>query len=168
ANSYSEFRAEEHCTVNADRKVEVRANDHLSIAQVQHIKVGVAQLVEAGEEIHIKSGDRLVIDAGMELTLKVGGSFIKLDHSGVSINGPLVRTNQGGYPGIGSEAPPVLPIAPKAADTSVSGRKPLTVQATPKPETSPASQKPEALIVDVWGDPDHGSQVILLDPEEQP
>ncbi|MCV4261057.1 type VI secretion system Vgr family protein [Pseudomonas capsici] len=168
ANSYSEFRAEEHCTVNADRKVEVRANDHLSIAQVQHIKVGVAQLVEAGEEIHIKSGDRLVIDAGMELTLKVGGSFIKLDHSGVSINGPLVRTNQGGYPGIGSEAPPVLPVVPKTADTSVSGRKPLTVQATPKPETSPSSQKPEALIVDVWGDPDHGSQVILLSPEEQP
>ncbi|MBX8533090.1 type VI secretion system tip protein VgrG, partial [Pseudomonas cichorii] len=26
ANSYSEFRAEEHCTVNADRKVEIRAN----------------------------------------------------------------------------------------------------------------------------------------------
>ncbi|MCV4341449.1 type VI secretion system Vgr family protein [Pseudomonas capsici] len=168
ANSYSEFGAEEHCTVNADRKVEVRANDHLSIAQVQHIKVGVAQLVEAGEEIHLKSGDRLVIDAGMELTLRVGGSFIKLDHSGVSINGPLVRTNQGGYPGIGSEAPPVLPVAPKAADTSVSGRKPLTVQSTPKPETSPSSQKPEALIVDIWGDPDHGRQVILLGPEELP
>ncbi|MBX8477916.1 type VI secretion system tip protein VgrG, partial [Pseudomonas cichorii] len=122
ANSYSEFRAEEHCTVNADRKVEVRANDHLSIAQVQHIKVGVAQLVEAGEEIHIKSGDKLVIDAGMELTLKVGGSFIKLDHSGVSINGPLVRTNEAACPGIGTPAIPLLPDSLQTADTDKPGQ----------------------------------------------
>ncbi|MBX8543947.1 type VI secretion system tip protein VgrG, partial [Pseudomonas cichorii] len=150
------------------RKVEIRANDHLSIAQVQNIKVGMAQLVEAGQEIHLKSGDKTVIDAGMELTLRVGGSFIKIDHSGVSINGPLVRTNQGGWPGIGTELPPVLPIAPKAADTSPSGRKLLAVQPPPKTETSTSSQGPEALIVDVWGDPDHGSQLILLGPEEQP
>ncbi|GFM70359.1 type IV secretion protein Rhs [Pseudomonas cichorii] len=122
ANSYSEFRAEEHCTVNADRKVEVRANDHLSIAQVQHIKVGVAQLVEAGEEIHLKSGDKLVIDAGMELTLKVGGSFIKLDHSGVSINGPLVRTNEAACPGIGTPATPLLPGSLQTADTDKPGQ----------------------------------------------
>ncbi|WP_122316822.1 type VI secretion system tip protein TssI/VgrG, partial [Pseudomonas cichorii] len=122
ANSYSEFMAEQHCTVDADRKVEVRANDHLSIGQVQHIKLGVAQLVEAGREIHLKSGDKLVIDAGMELTLKVGGSFIRLDHGGVAINGPQVRINSGGNPGSGATASPLRPGPPQQADADKPGQ----------------------------------------------
>ncbi|MFW5266640.1 bacteriophage T4 gp5 trimerization domain-containing protein, partial [Pseudomonas aeruginosa] len=37
ANSYSEFKAEEHRTTHAERKVEVRASDHLTVANDQHL-----------------------------------------------------------------------------------------------------------------------------------
>ncbi|GFM84641.1 type IV secretion protein Rhs [Pseudomonas cichorii] len=166
ANSYSEFKAEEHRTVNADRKVEIRANDHLSIAQVQHIKVGVAQLVEAGKEIHIKSGDKLVIDAGMELTLKVGGSFIKIDHSGVMMNGPLVRTNEGGSPGIGTSSMPLLPGLLQQAATERPGQLLMQNLRGPAPIVE-LCQKPKG------GTPlnclleDCGCRKVLLTEEKQ-
>ncbi|MEW3774094.1 bacteriophage T4 gp5 trimerisation domain-containing protein, partial [Pseudomonas aeruginosa] len=48
ANSYSEFKAEEHRTTHAERKVEVRASDHLTVANDQHLKIASGQFVEAG------------------------------------------------------------------------------------------------------------------------
>ncbi|WP_235551056.1 DUF4123 domain-containing protein, partial [Pseudomonas aeruginosa] len=56
ANSYSEFKAEEHRTTHAERKVEVRASDHLTVANDQHLKIASGQFVEAGQEIHLSSG----------------------------------------------------------------------------------------------------------------
>ncbi|WP_340163093.1 DUF6531 domain-containing protein, partial [Vreelandella olivaria] len=41
-------------------------------------------------------------EAGAEITLKAGGSFVKLDPSGITIVGPQVRINSGGRPGVGS------------------------------------------------------------------
>ncbi|MFJ4142478.1 type VI secretion system tip protein TssI/VgrG [Pseudomonas sp. NPDC089734] len=122
ANSYTRFKAEEHCTVDADRKVEVRMNDHLTVGQTQHVRLGNAQLVEAGREIHLKSGDKLVIDAGMELTLKVGGSFIRLDHSGVTFGGPQIRGSTTGCSSIGTPATPLLPGPVQPADTDRPGQ----------------------------------------------
>ncbi|MEB3735656.1 hypothetical protein ULF88_19875 [Halopseudomonas pachastrellae] len=45
-----------------------------------------------------------MIDAGMEITLKAGGSFIKIDPSGVTITGANIRLNSGGSPGQGAPA----------------------------------------------------------------
>lgn len=101
-NSHSELHAEEHRLVHSLRKVEVKASDHLLIGGSQHLKLGSGQFVEAGREIHIKAGDRVVIEAGTELTLTAGGSFIKLDPSGITLVGPLARLNAGGAPGKGS------------------------------------------------------------------
>ena len=92
ANSYSEFKAEEHRTTHAERKVEVRASDHLTVANDQHLKIASGQFVEAGQEIHLSSGLKVVLEAGAELTLKGGGSFLKLDASGVTLSGVNVRS----------------------------------------------------------------------------
>ncbi|MBS66918.1 MAG: type VI secretion system tip protein VgrG, partial [Pseudomonas sp.] len=129
ANSYSEFRAEEHLIIAGDRKVEVKPDDHLTIAQTQHIKLGTAQLTRAGREIHLKAGQKMVIEAGVELTLKAGGSFIKLDPGGITVSGPLARINAGGAPGKGSGIEIKSPVLPGMADSDKAGS--LLEQAMP-------------------------------------
>jgi len=127
ANSYSEFRAEEHRTIYADRKTEIRANDHLTVGNTQHVKIGTGQFIEAGQEIHLSSGLKVVLEAGSELTFKAAGSFMKLDASGITMVGPVIRMNSGGSPGKGSGAAPVLPGKVRAADADKAGE--LLIQA---------------------------------------
>jgi type VI secretion system secreted protein VgrG len=121
ANSYSEMRAEEHRTTDLERKVEVRANDHLTVAATQHNKIGTGLFIEAGNEIHYNAGSKIVIDAGMELTAAGGGSFLKLDPSGVTLSGATIKMNSGGGPGKGSGAKPILPGPVKPADADRAG-----------------------------------------------
>jgi type VI secretion system secreted protein VgrG len=167
ANSYSEFKAEEHRTTHADRKSEVKANDHLTVGNNQHIKIGTGQFINAGNEIHLSSGQKVVLEAGSELTFKAAGSFIKLDASGITMVGPIIKFNSGGAPGSGSGAAPVLPVAPKPADTAPVGEKTGTANINvPPPPSEKGAKGPQQLIVDVWGDPEQGGQVKLLDPEE--
>ncbi|WP_313239170.1 type VI secretion system Vgr family protein [Stutzerimonas kunmingensis] len=124
ANSYSEFRAEEHRTTHADRKTEIRANDHLTVGNSQHLKIGTGQFIEAGNEIHYYAGSKVVIDAGMELTASGGGSFLKLDPSGVTLSGATIKMNSGGSAGTGSGVNVISPRIPWAADQDKAGAKP--------------------------------------------
>ena len=121
ANSYSEFRAEEHRTTHAERKTEIRANDYLTVGHTQHVKIGTGQFVEAGNEIHYYAGSKVVIDAGMELTASGGGSFLKLDPSGVTLNGATIKMNSGGAPGIGSGLKTLAPVIPWQAASAAAG-----------------------------------------------
>jgi type VI secretion system secreted protein VgrG len=121
ANSYSEFKAEEHRTTHADRKTEIKASDHLTIGQNQHVKIGTGQFISAGQEIHLSSGQKIVLEAGSELTLKAAGSFIKLDASGVTMVGPLIKFNSGGGPGSGSGIAIKAPQLPGSVDKDKAG-----------------------------------------------
>jgi len=121
ANSYSEFKAEEHRTTHADRKTEVRANDHLTVGNSQHLKIGAGQFIEAGNEIHYYAGSKVVIDAGMELTASGGGSYLKLDPSGVTLSGANIKINSGGAAGKGSGIQILGPVLPGAADKDKAG-----------------------------------------------
>jgi len=123
-NSYSEFKAEEHRTTHADRKTEIRANDHLTVGNTQHLKIGTGQFIEAGNEIHYYAGSKVVIDAGMELTASGGGSFLKLDPSGVTLSGATIKMNSGGSAGTGSSVNVISPRIPWAADQDKAGAKP--------------------------------------------
>ncbi|BFN26362.1 phage-related baseplate assembly protein [Pseudomonas sp. SCT] len=143
ANSYSEFKAEEHLIVAGDCKVEVKPDDHLTIGQTQHIKLGTAQLTKAGREIHLKAGQKMVIEAGVELTLKAGGSFIKLDPGGITVSGPLARINAGGAPGKGSGIKIKPPVLPGMADSDKAGS--LLEQAVPGEADSLLSKRKRSL-----------------------
>ncbi|RMN50678.1 type VI secretion system secreted protein VgrG [Pseudomonas syringae] len=121
ANSYSEFKAQEHRLVDGDRLTEAKADDHLRVGGTRHLKLGNALLAVAGQEIHLKSADKIVLEAGMELTFKVAGSFIKIDASGVTVGGPAIHLNPGGSPGSGSGATPLLPGPTLRADTTKPG-----------------------------------------------
>ncbi|MGK8437873.1 type VI secretion system tip protein VgrG [Ectopseudomonas hydrolytica] len=131
ANSYTELQAEEHRTTDLDRKVEVRANDHLTIAVTQHNKIGTGQFIEAGNEIHYNAGSKVVIDAGMELTASGGGSFLKLDPSGVTLSGATIKMNSGGAPGKGSGLKILAPLIPWAADQDKAGELTVPVMLNP-------------------------------------
>jgi type VI secretion system secreted protein VgrG len=76
--------------------------------------------VNAGT-VDIKA-DKIVLEATQKISLKVGGSFVTIDPSGVSIKGPLVNINTGGSADSAasaqdkdpSEAPvPELPAKPE-------------------------------------------------------
>jgi len=150
ANSYSEFKAEEHRTNHADRKTEVLASDHLTVGNNQHLKIGTGQFIEAGNEIHLSSGLKVVLEAGSELTFKVASTFIKLDASGITMVGPLIRMNSGGSSGNGSGAAPILPgnVKPADADTGellVPAQRQALLRATPRCEICErANQEAEA------------------------
>jgi type VI secretion system secreted protein VgrG len=107
--SYSLIKGEDQQTVHQDRKVELLSDDHLTVRGSSHTRVQDKWLIRAGREIHSATGRKTVIEAGTELTLKAGGTFIRLDPSGVYINGVKVKINSGGSPGAGSGAKPLLP-----------------------------------------------------------
>ncbi|MGP9634269.1 type VI secretion system Vgr family protein [Halomonas sp. AOP43-A1-21] len=111
----SEIDNDDHETMHGKRHTHIKNNDHHIVDTTQHQKLGQAHLVEAGQEVHHKAGMKVVIDAGAEITLNVGGTFMKLDASGVTIVGPQVKINAGGSPGNGTgqaaqppKRPPVL------------------------------------------------------------
>ncbi|ARU87396.1 type VI secretion system tip protein VgrG [Pseudomonas sp. M30-35] len=129
ANSYSDFKAEEHRMTHLDRKTAVDASDHLNVAVTQHAKIGVGQFVEAGTEIHYYAGSKVVIDAGMELTAKGGGSFVKVDPSGITFSGATIKVNSGGAAGVGSGIALLLPKIGKPADQAMPGELPMALTA---------------------------------------
>ena len=139
ANSYSEFSAEEHRIIHADRLSEVRANDHLTVGQSAHTQVGTSYLLRAGQQVHLQGSD-IVIDGGMEVTLTAGGSFIKIDPSGVTLCDPQIRLNSGGAPGIGIPAAPVLPGSTQPTDADTAGEPLIPAQATTIKRTARCEQ----------------------------
>jgi type VI secretion system secreted protein VgrG len=107
---------EDHQTVHKDRKIELLSDDHLTVKGNSHRKITEKWLVRTGAETHLKSDIKTVLEAGTELTIMAGGSFIKLDPSGVSINGAKIRLNSGGSPSLGTGAAPLLPMAGELVD----------------------------------------------------
>ncbi|MCF5198996.1 type VI secretion system tip protein VgrG [Pseudomonas syringae] len=145
-NSYSEFKTEEHRTVDGDRLTEVKASDHVTVGGTRHIRVGDGLLAHAGQEIHLKAGNKLIIEAGLEITLKAAGSFIKIDASGVTVNGSQIKLNSGGSPGNGSGATPLLPGNAERPEAGESGDMLISAQRqamTRSPLCSQCSQATE-------------------------
>ncbi|SDM88810.1 type VI secretion system secreted protein VgrG [Franzmannia pantelleriensis] len=120
----SEIDSDDHLTVHGSRHTQVDGDDHLIVDATRHEKYGRAQLVEAGQEVHHKAGMKVVIDAGAEITLNAGGSFVKLDPSGVTIVGPSVKINSGGSPGSGSGQAAQGPIL--STETIAESHEPIT------------------------------------------
>ncbi|GBO85077.1 type VI secretion system Vgr family protein [Marinobacter salsuginis] len=111
-HDFTHVKGNEHRTVDGEQRESVGSDYSLSVGGSLHSKQGKNQLVEAGTEIHHKAGMKVVIEAGAELTLKAGGSFLKLDPSGVTVSGPSVRMNSGGGPGSGSGVADKAPALP--------------------------------------------------------
>lgn len=92
---------------------------------------------ESGGDVHIKAGSKLILEAGSEITIKVGGSFIKIDGSGITQLGSSIKLNSGGSAGSGKGVAIDEPIEALEAGIREAAQSP---EPAPKPETySPAA-----------------------------
>ncbi|WP_210276093.1 type VI secretion system Vgr family protein [Bartonella sp. HY038] len=68
------------------------------------------QQYKAPGTIFVDGGDKVVIRAGSVISLNVGGNFIRIDDSGIIIEGTVVNVNTGaGSPAKGMEVPMIEP-----------------------------------------------------------
>ncbi len=173
---FSHVKSNDHITVDGEKRQTIGADCSQKVGGTLHQKSGGATLCEAGSEVHYKAGSKVVLDAGVELTIAGGGSFIKLDSSGVTLSGPGIKINSGGSPGRGSgvsvqssDMPHMLdgdtPVSPPAATlANVSTRKaassaPLQIEGLPGTDRN--------LIVDViGGDAGRGSVDVIKGSSE--
>lgn len=120
-----------HTDIKGDELTKTGGGIHLTVGESWEAKVGTKLAANAGQEVHIKAGTTLVIEAGTQITLKVGGNFITIDPSGVSIKGTMVMVNSGGSAGSGSGAAPKAPKPPKPVKSATTGGtdKPLSRKA---------------------------------------
>ncbi|RBW50098.1 type VI secretion system Vgr family protein [Marinobacter sp. F3R11] len=117
---FSHVQSNDHITIDGEKRQSIGADCSQNIGGALHQKSGSATLCEAGTEVHHKAGAKVVLDAGVELTIAGGGSFIKLDPSGVTLSGPGIKINSGGTPGSGSGQGAVMPNIPRMLDSEPS------------------------------------------------
>ena len=75
------------------------------------------QSTQVTQNLYIK-GMQVVIEAMTGMTLCVGGNFITIDASGVTIFGTMVNINSGGSPLSGSPGSAVSPLSPTDPDVA--------------------------------------------------
>jgi len=101
-----------HLTFGGALRERVGGTRSLTVEGDQHAEVGGDAAMEAGRAIHVRAGTKLVLEGG-DVTLRGPGGFIRIDASGVTINGATVRIQEGGAaPGEGCGAHPELPVVP--------------------------------------------------------
>ena len=145
-DQFAKFEANQNVEVITDRRAKIGGSENVDVVGGRYDKVGEDLHIavtgarkekvdgtisrEAGEdiqekasnwgfeassEIHLK-GATVVLEGDSELTIKAGGSFVKLDSSGVAISGTMVKINSGGSAGSGSGSSPEAPEDPTAPD----------------------------------------------------
>jgi len=77
---------------------------------MRHMESEEHQQYKAPGTIFIDAGDKVVLRAGSVISLNVGGNFIRIDDSGIIVEGTVVNINTGaGSPAKGKEVPMIEP-----------------------------------------------------------
>jgi type VI secretion system secreted protein VgrG len=159
---------DDHANVVRDHIEAIGRDHHLAITGKEAIKItGSHSLQVTGDVIEVFSGNQstqisqnlsisaqqVVISGMTGITLSVGGNFITIDSSGVTILGTMVNINSGGSPlsgSPGSAVSPLSPTAPDIADTANPGEassvtaNPGTLATTSASNVSPIVYSPSA------------------------
>lgn len=123
---------DDHLRVQGESRCQIEQDYSLIVDHSMHQKLGDSLQVAAGQEIHLQAGTKIVLDGQSELTIQAAGSFIKLDASGITLQGPCIRLNSGGAPGQGAAWAGAEPLAPTGVGVP-------EYQAPPAPAASPPS-----------------------------
>lgn len=134
ADKNEKISGDESSEVVGKRAEKIGGNHYLAISGNQGIKISgdhsltvsgnVVETVSgaysnvASQAVYIK-GQMVVIEADSGLTLKVGGNFVTIDASGVSVQGTMVLINSGGAALSGSPGSPVSLQDPTKPDPAV-------------------------------------------------
>lgn len=111
-----------HATVQGELRERIGGTRSLTVEGEQHQRVSGSAALESGEAIHLKAGTTLVLEGG-DITLRGPGGFIRIDASGVTIDGAAVRLQDGGAPGAGPGARPAAPLLPPGAEPTRAPRR---------------------------------------------
>ena len=113
---FEDQAGKEQIYIHGEKDLDVRIKDAVRewIGGDQHRIVKGDQNEEVDKNWYQKTSMSIVVESGLELTIKSSGGFIKIDPSGITIVGTMVRINSGGAPG-------VIPKPPDEADDSESG-----------------------------------------------
>ncbi|MEQ5835717.1 type VI secretion system tip protein VgrG [Marinobacter sp. NFXS9] len=149
---YAHIKANDHSTIDGEKREKVGKDMSLTVGGTFHQKSGTATLTEAGNEAHYKAGAKVVLDAGAELTIAAGGSFLKVDASGVTLSGPTLKINSGGAPGSGSGQSAQAPGLPGSLEATKGQRvEPAQLPDAEQRAPAPAQGGKRRLIVDIIG-----------------
>lgn len=81
-------------TIGADHKLTVGGNQDVEVSSKQTVKVtGAISQESSSDSIKLKAAQSIKLEANMSIELKVGGNSIKIDPSGVTITGTMVKIN---------------------------------------------------------------------------
>ena len=126
-STFLHTKGETHEILHGQRKVEIFGNDNLTVHGDCHSEIDGSWLGEAGLELHLESGIKIVLEAGAELELRAGGSNVVLNDAGIFMNGQAIDLNNGGEPGAGTPANPLLPEGSMSPDTPLAPQVPAPV-----------------------------------------
>jgi type VI secretion system secreted protein VgrG len=122
-NQYELVKQEKHAEVKLDLSETVGGKRSLLVKGDLAEETKGNHFEKVGSNLYIKAGSNVVIESGAAITLKVGGNFVKVDASGVTIQGSLVKINSpGGVAGMGSPIALKSPESPVEADQVTPGQ----------------------------------------------
>ncbi|MDC3960498.1 type VI secretion system tip protein TssI/VgrG [Polyangium jinanense] len=98
--------------VLGSRNEQVDGNHSLTVVDDRQEGVSGRYALKANEQIHALAGEELVAEADEDLTVAGPGGFLRIDASGVTIEGTLVKINVSGKPGKGKGSKPQGPEEP--------------------------------------------------------
>jgi type VI secretion system secreted protein VgrG len=167
-----------HDAVERDRIAEIKRDASLKVGGKQMIEVtGSRTLAVGGDTHHAFSGNfsqevggdlylkamGVVIEGMKELTLKVGGNFVKIDSSGITLVGTQIKLNSGGSAGNGrlvGAVPALVPLQAAAAVANAGDADPGDTRETHSEQSGDAENKSwiEVAVVDEADRPLPGEQ----------
>lgn len=77
--------------IATDQNENIGANREQAIGSNSTVDIGSNSDMTVGQNTTIDSGQKITITAGMSIELKVGGTSIKLDASGITMKGPMLK-----------------------------------------------------------------------------
>lgn len=98
-----------HVEVRGGRSERVDGKQSLMVAEDRDEQVGGRYALKAREQVHVVAGEGLVGEATDEVTVSGPGGFLRIDASGVTIVGTVVKINAGGTPRKGKGSKPEAP-----------------------------------------------------------
>jgi len=112
-NRTEEIRNDSSSKVDRDRTEATGRKLSQTIGEEHAVQVGKSYHLKTGETQYLQSGKQIVIESGESLTIRSSGGFIKIDASGITIQGKVVNINTGGSPGVG------LPVQSNLANAAM-------------------------------------------------
>jgi len=125
--------------VGGKRMTEITGAESLVIKDDVHFGFQKNFSQETGSDYYIKAMG-VVIEGMKEITLKVGGNFVKIDSSGVTIVGSQIKLNSGGSAGagkMGKEVPVLKPLDIVLAATAAAAPPPASESAQQETHKDP-------------------------------